>query len=256
MVSVDEIAAYWSKRPCNVAHSDAPVGSVEWSEGVTARKRFVEPHIAEFADFPRWRGCQVLDVGCGIGTDSIAFANAGARYVAGVDLSSVTIQMAMSRVRALVWSPNFQCLNAEEYLPYARYPGGYDLIYAFGMLHHTPRPDRVLKLAFNRLKPGGELRVMLYAKWSIKFLAGRQPEAQAGCPLARAYTARAARQIVEGAGFRVESVRKAHIFPWKLREYVAYRYVKALPYAWMPTWLFAWLERRLGHHLLLVARKP
>jgi hypothetical protein len=45
------------------------------------------------------------------------------------------------------------------------------------------------------------------------------------------------------------------IFPWRVKDYIEYRYVKRLPYRFMPDWFFGWLERRLGHHLLIVARK-
>ena len=63
-----------------------PVGSREYFDEVEARKYLVEPHIPGFADFERWRGKRVLEVGCGIGTDSINFARAGAELTA-VDLS-------------------------------------------------------------------------------------------------------------------------------------------------------------------------
>src|SRR5690348_1486316 len=73
-VSVEEVREYWNRRPCNIRHSPKPVGSKEYFDEVEARKYFVEPHIPGFAQFARWSGKRVLEIGCGIGTDTINFA--------------------------------------------------------------------------------------------------------------------------------------------------------------------------------------
>ena len=94
--SIVDVQQYWDARPCNIRHSPEPVGSREYFDEVEARKYFVEPHIPAFAEFERWRGKRVLEVGCGIGTDSINFARAGADLTA-VDLSSESLRIAAQR---------------------------------------------------------------------------------------------------------------------------------------------------------------
>src|SRR5271167_1012128 len=93
---IEAVQDYWNRRPCNIRHSPRPVGSREYFDDVEERKYFVEPHIPAFADFGRWKGRRVLEIGCGIGTDTINFARAGA-HVTAVDLSETSIEVARQR---------------------------------------------------------------------------------------------------------------------------------------------------------------
>jgi SAM-dependent methyltransferase len=259
MTTIEDVRRFWDARPCNVRHSPAPVGSERWSREVTERKYFVEPHIPGFAQFERWRGKFVLEVGCGIGTDTLEFVKAGA-WVDAVDISMASAAITASRLGSWITGNKYPIqysvciMNAEEMLPSTF--GGYDLAYSFGVLHHTVHTFQAARRIRERLKPGGEFRLMLYAKWSLKNLLGDQPEAQAGCPIAKVYTARQARALLEEAGFEVLSTEKTHIFPYRVEDYKKYDYVRCWPYRVMPGWLFRRLERWLGWHLLIVARKP
>jgi len=69
-ITVDAVRNYWDRRPCNIRHSPKRVGTREYFDEVETRKYFVEPHIPRFAQFERWRGKKVLEIGCGIGTDT------------------------------------------------------------------------------------------------------------------------------------------------------------------------------------------
>lgn len=252
---IQQIEEYWDRRPCNVRHGEALIGSFEWSQQVSERKYRVEPHIRRFASFPRWHGKDVLEIGCGIGTDTLEFLAAGA-HVDAVDLSNESLDLARARTQMEGYGSEvvrFFHANAETYLP-----GGsnwYDLVYSFGVLHHTPEPGAVLVNARKRLKMDGELRLMLYATWSLKFLLREQPEAQAGCPVVRTYSAEEAALLLSRSGFIVERITKTHIFPWRVADYVEHRYVKRLPYRYISDRAFHWLEGQLGHHLLIVARR-
>src|SRR3954462_15719678 len=94
--TIADVRNYWDARPCNIRHSPKPVGSREYFDEVEARKYLVEPHIPGFAQFDRWAGKRVLEVGCGIGTDTMNFARAGA-HVTAVDLSDASLELAERR---------------------------------------------------------------------------------------------------------------------------------------------------------------
>jgi SAM-dependent methyltransferase len=248
-----ELTEWWDKALCEAWHSTYPVGTKEWSEQITRHRYFVQPHIPGFAQFDRWKEQWVLEIGCGIGTDTLQFIRAGA-YVFAIENSVKSIELAIERCQTekvdmslVAW----RSWNAEEMLPTACFK----LVYSFGVLHHTPHPEKVLSLAHERMADDGELRIMLYAKWSIKHLFGIQQEAQAGCPLVRWYSFRDVKKLLSSCGFKVLRIEKTHIFPWKIDEYIQHRFVKCWYYRIMPSWLFRRLEHILGHHLLIRAVK-
>ena len=268
--SVADVQRYWDGRPCNIRHSTKPVGSKEYFDEVEARKYFVEPHIPGFAEFARWGGKRVLEVGCGIGTDSINFARAGAELTA-IDLSGESLRIAEQRaeVMGVADRTRFVQGNAEELTSVL---GGeqYDLVYSFGVIHHTPRPDHALREIHALLAPGGTLKLMVYHRrswktlsilavqgrgrfWKIDDLIAEHSEAETGCPVTFAYTRRGARELVERTGFRVHDLRVDHVFPYRVRDYVEYRYVKEPYLRWMPERVFRAFERRFGWHVLVTA---
>jgi len=253
IADIENIRTYWNLRPCNIRHSRLPVGTVAYFDEVERRKYFVEPHIPGFADFSRWNGKKVLEIGCGIGTEAVNFARAGADYT-GLDLSEVSLDIARTRFR--VFGLNGQLIQCNaEYLLDAVGPDSFDLVYSFGVLHHIPCPERVVDGIRKVIRADGELRVMLYARNSWKSImideGLDQTEAQSGCPLARTYTPESAAALLQG--FRMTSMQQDHIFPYVPEKYVHHEYEKQPWFAAMPDEVFRALERRLGWHLLIKA---
>jgi 2-polyprenyl-3-methyl-5-hydroxy-6-metoxy-1,4-benzoquinol methylase len=263
---VEQVREYWNRRPCNVRHSPREVGTREYFDEVEARKYLVEPHIPGFADFDRWKGKRVLEIGCGIGTDSINFARAGADLTV-VDLSEKSLELCRRRFEVFGLKANFFAGNAEELATFVP-AGRFDLVYSFGVIHHTPHPERVLEQVQSFCHPGTELRVMLYAKWSWKVLAivlghgaGRfwrarelvrtYSEAQVGCPVTFVYSRRELDDLF--SGYQLRHAEKDHIFAYEIKRYVNYEYRRVWYFRWMPESMFRWLEHRLGWHWLVRA---
>lgn len=265
--TIDDVRQYWNRRPCNLRHSTAVIGTRQYFDEVEARKYFVEPHIPAFAAFERWRGKKVLEVGCGMGTDSINFARAGAE-VTVIDISSESLALCRQRFDEFGLTARFYQGNAEDIdqiVPVEQY----DLIYSFGVIHHTPNPGRVIDTLRQYVGPRSELRLMLYSKWCWKTLwilaryskgrvwrmsqlVAEHSEAQTGCPVTYTYSAR---DVREGLlkDFTVRSIRKDHIFPYVIGKYVKHEYQRVWYFRWLPAPVFRALERLLGWHMLIVA---
>jgi hypothetical protein len=100
---------------------------------------------------------------------------------------------------------------------------------------------------------------MVYHRWSWKrlliALSLSQPEAQDDCPKWRTWSKRGIQRLLQQTGYTVKQMFVTHIFPWKIKEYKNYRYVKAWPWCWMPKWLFSRIESVIGWHLCVVARR-
>jgi 2-polyprenyl-3-methyl-5-hydroxy-6-metoxy-1,4-benzoquinol methylase len=267
-VSIGSVRDFWDARPCNIRHSTRPVGTREYFDEVEARKYFVEPHIPGFADFPRWRGKRVLEIGCGIGTDTINFARAGATVTA-VDLSPRSAEVAAMRADVFGLRDRITVhVGDAEALPDLVPPEPYDLVYSFGVIHHSPHPERIIAHLRHYVTPASELRLMVYARVSYKLfwimreeqvwdfsrvdeLIARNSEAQTGCPVTYTYSDESVRRLLDG--FRVTDVRKDHIFTWDVDAYCRYEYRKAPEWANVPDVELRALERELGWHLLVRA---
>ncbi|MEZ5316635.1 MAG: class I SAM-dependent methyltransferase [Vicinamibacterales bacterium] len=270
-VPIARVRDYWNARPCNLRHSPAPVGTREYFDQVEARKYFVEPHIPAFADFERWRGRRVLEIGCGLGTDTINFARAGADVTA-VDVSAASLDLVRRRAALFGVADRIRCLEADaETLSSRLPPQSFDLVYAFGVVHHSPDPSRIIQqIRRHYVDAGSTLKLMVYHRrswkvmgillgtakgrfWELDQWIARHSEAQTGCPVTYTYTRASVKDLL-GTGFAPVAVHVDHIFPYRVADYVRYRYVKPWYFRYLPRPAFRALERRLGWHLCVTAR--
>lgn len=272
-VPIKKVKNYWDKRPCNIKHSSARIGTKKYFNEVEKRKYFVEPHILGFAEFNKWKGENILEIGCGIGTDTINFARDGTNVTA-IDISSESLAIASER--AYIFKLNnirFYEGNAEELqkiLP--KEPRTYDLIYSFGVIHHTPHPERVIQQISYYSHPGTILKIMIYyryswkvlwilltysygAFWNLKKLIAKYSEAQTGCPITYTFTKREIKKLLNKYGFEIKGMGVDHIFSYKIPDYKQYKYKKVWCFRYLPKFIFRWLEKKFGWHLCITAEK-
>ena len=89
-------ADFWSRSQPGFRFSSGEPGTPKFFAEVERHRYTLEPHIPEVAQFGRWADRDVLEVGCGIGTDGARFAGSGARYT-GVDQTETAISLARRR---------------------------------------------------------------------------------------------------------------------------------------------------------------
>jgi SAM-dependent methyltransferase len=137
-----------------------------------------------------------------------------------MDLSRRSVSLSKRHFQLNRMQGDFLCADAER-LPYK--DGAFDVVYSFGVLHHTPDTQRAINECHKVLKPGGVFVLMLYnrSSWyvtvephllSLKRFLLRQPPPIGGTdknevirrydgsgnPLGKAYTPSEMKAMLDG----------------------------------------------------------
>jgi len=258
----EDVREFWNREPCGSRY----LGGEDDFE-THARKRYqLEPYIHEFAAFAHSAGQRVLEVGVGMGADYLEWLKAGAQ-VTGVDLSSVSLERARRRCEMCGYASDLRLSDA-EHLPFP--DNTFDVVYSYGVMHHSPDTRQCIREALRVLKPGGALRIMIYHHPSLTgfmlwlrhgFLRGKSVRQSVHdhleSPGTKSYTQEEARDLLQG----FEQVELRRVFspgdlllnePSARFRGLWYRMVWRL----YPRFLFRGAAQPLGLFLLISARKP
>jgi SAM-dependent methyltransferase len=248
---------YWNAHPCGTQFTELEWGSRAFFNAVEADRYRRQPFMREAVGFDRYPGRRLLEIGCGLGTDLLQFARGGA-VVTGVDLTEQSVELTRHRFETYGVPGAFQVADAEK-LPFA--DGAFDVVYSFGVLHHTPDTPRAVREVGRVLAPGGEIVIMLYHRRSTHlgigypaFMWKRLRHGQGllsfddyfrvydgeGNPLGKAYTRGEVRRMFRD----FEDLRLATFDPYRPRLSPALNGVLGA------------LARRFGFWLLIRGRKP
>ncbi|MFQ6033065.1 MAG: class I SAM-dependent methyltransferase, partial [Candidatus Zixiibacteriota bacterium] len=163
-VTIDQVKEFWNANPCGSKLSHCK-DRISYFNEIEAKRYKTEWHIPIVAKFDQYKNKDVLEIGCGIGTDGLQFAKNGANYT-GVDLSPQAVKIAKERFSLFGVGGRIEVANAED-LPFE--DDSFDHIYSFGVIHHSPHTERIIEEIHRVLRPGGTICIMVYNKSSINY---------------------------------------------------------------------------------------
>lgn len=252
-----QVREYWNEHPCGTQFTEIEWGSKEFFENVEEERYRRQPFMREAVGFEDFAGKDLLEIGCGLGTDLIQFARGGAN-VTGLDLSIESVALAKRRFELFETSGRFLNGDAEN-LPFP--DNSFDVVYSFGVLHHTPRIERAFQEVHRILRPGGQIVVMLYHSRSSHLYIGYPLEIASrlkrglgpisrseyfriydgdGNPLGKAFSKKQTRDLIPG--MRVESQKTFETYRPRLGT--------------LPNKILLGLGGRFGFYLVTRATKP
>jgi ubiquinone/menaquinone biosynthesis C-methylase UbiE len=257
----EKVRDFWNADPCGTRYL-----GYRTDLDAHARARYeLEPYIHAFAGFAQSGGQRVLEIGVGMGADYLEWLKAGAQAT-GVDLSTVSIERAKVRCEIAGYVPDLRVCDA-EHLPFP--DATFDIVYSYGVMHHSPNTPQCIREAWRILKPGGALRIMIYHHPSFTgfmlwlrygFLRGKSLRQSVHdhleSPGTKSYTREEARSMLQG----FDQIEFQQVFspgdlllnePSPRFQSLAYRIIWRL----FPRFLVRAFGMKLGLFLLISARK-
>ena len=217
----ERVREFWDSAPCGTRDTEG-LDEVDQHLELERMRDAREPFIPEFARFEEARGKEILEVGVGAGTDHLRFARSGA-ICSGVDLTQSAVDLTSRRLAREGLASQLRVADAET-LPFE--DDSFDVVYSWGVIHHTPDVPRAASEILRVLRRGGRFCVMVYNVRSLvalqtwtrfSLLKGtpsisfRQTIAEnMESPGTRAYTAQEALELFSVASVKVETVITAY----------------------------------------------
>lgn len=128
-------------------------------------------------------GRTFLDIGCGSGLFSLAAVRLGCKQLLAVDLDPKSVETTRRTLSLHAAGGNWECRNVSVFELDPAAMGTFDVVYSWGVLHHTGAMYKAIAKASKMVAPNGMLTLALYAKtpfcglWRIeKKIYSRSPK--------------------------------------------------------------------------------
>ncbi|QQR49710.1 class I SAM-dependent methyltransferase [bacterium] len=160
----ESVARYWNQASCGTEFIHEAKHSREYFEAIEDFRYTIEPEIFAFAQFTRFHNKKILEVGVGAGTDFLQWVRAGAQAY-GVDLTQEAVTNVLHRLAIYnLTACDVHVADAEK-LNFDN--NSFDLVYSWGVIHHSPDPVQCLREIVRVTKPGGAIKIMVYNRRSL-----------------------------------------------------------------------------------------
>lgn len=163
-----EVQRQWDRDPCAAdTVTDVPRDTLKYYRAIREHRYEVyAPWMPQAMAFSEWRGKHILEIGVGLGSDHYMLAKGGNRMTA-LDLSREHLKLTKRHL-------NLEGLDTDaiygdaETIPFE--DNCFDMVYSFGVLHHTPDTAGAFREVYRVLKPGGVALIGVYHKYSFFFI--------------------------------------------------------------------------------------
>ncbi len=241
--------------------------------GIVNPRTDTQPILSELVPYNSLRGKKVLDVATGAGIFLVEFAKMGADAI-GIDITSYAIKhasrnLALRGLKAEVIKMDAQELSFSD--------NTFDYVHAWGCVMHMPDTEKAIREIYRVLKPGGTALIYVYNrnswtfwfnfiflrgvllgklltyKFNINKLTTRYADGATigGSPLAKFYSKRELKKMVEAAGFSTATYtiwgRATESEAWPLRSLPLCKY--------LPRRYRYWLSKTFGLALIALVTK-
>jgi ubiquinone/menaquinone biosynthesis C-methylase UbiE len=162
----EKVRSFWEEEACGTSPdliNATEYQSKEWYDEVESYRYSVEPFIHSIAQFTRHDGKRVLEIGVGAGTDHLNWAKANTDLY-GVDLTDTAIETTKRRLDVYGLKSNLQRTDAEK-LPFQ--DNFFDVVYSWGVIHHSEDISKIISEISRVLKPGGKFLGMIYNRRAL-----------------------------------------------------------------------------------------
>jgi len=160
-----EAQKQWNKTPCGTGSLGGRPEDPDLAFFDTVkytRYEIEDAWMNKTIDFKIGRNKKVLEIGYGMGTDLLSWAQQGAE-VHGIDITQTHYELATKNFELHGLKCNLKVCDSSA----IDFPSNsFDIVYSLGVLHHTPDTVRCISEAYRVLKPGGRLILGMYRKYS------------------------------------------------------------------------------------------